>query len=305
LLRLTTDGSGTSNWVYPTGRWSAAASRLLLLGFIAMAISACASRPPADDKEAVAAYEEANDPLEPLNRYLFEVNLAIDRLFLRPVAEIYRGVAPKLVQDGIRNGLNNLDTPLTFIHDVLQGEEKRAANSTGRFLANTFYGVGGVFDIAAGEGEAGRKHGIPHHSEDLGQTLAVYGVEPGPYLMLPLLGPSNVRDAIGKVGDSFIDPVQFIVDDKNRLGFSLARGGLRGLDSRARNIETLDDIERDAIDFYATVRSLYRQHRAAEIANGRQVELDAPGTSGQLNFDEFDADSEPQSAEDTPKSTDG
>jgi phospholipid-binding lipoprotein MlaA len=279
--------------------------RAIVLGSLALAVSACATQPPADDKEAVAAYNEANDPFEPLNRYFFEVNLGIDKLLLRPVAEIYRGVTPQLVQDGVRNGLNNLNTPLTFVHDLLQGEEQRASDSTGRFLTNTVLGVGGVFDVAAGEGEMGRKNGIPYHSEDMGQTLAVYGIEPGPYLMLPLVGPSNVRDAIGRIGDSFIDPVQFIVKDEHRLGFGLTRRVLRTIDTRARNIEALDDIERDAIDYYATVRSLYRQYRASEIANGRAVKSPMPGKSGKMNFDEFDEDEEPKSEQDVPKSSGG
>ena len=260
--------------------------------------------PPSSDKEAVAAYNEANDPFEPMNRYFFEVNLFLDRLFLRPVAEIYRGATPQLVQDGVRNVLNNLDTPLTFVHDVLQGEKERASDSAGRFLTNTFYGVGGAFDIAAGEGE-GRKNGIPYHSEDMGQTLAVYGMEPGPYLMLPVLGPSNFRDALGKIGDSIIDPVQFIVADEHRMGFSMFRNGARALDSRARNIETLDDIERDAIDFYATIRSLYRQHRAAEIANGKPVKTQMPGKTSMLDADEGDTVQAPVSGEDKAESSDG
>lgn len=278
--------------------------RGLILGALVVTLGACATMPPADDKEAVAAYNEANDPFEPMNRYFFEVNLGIDRLLLRPIAEIYRGATPQIVQDAVRNGLNNLDTPLTFVHDVLQGEQKRASESGGRFLTNTFFGVGGAFDVAAGEGE-GRKYGIPHHSEDLGQTLAVYGIEPGPYLMLPVFGPSNFRDALGKVGDSLIDPVQFIVANEHRMGFSVIRRGARTVDSRARNIETLDDIERDAIDFYATIRSLYRQRRASEIANGKPVKMQMPGKSGMLDIDKIDKAQAPKHGEEKAISSDG
>lgn len=248
-------------------------------------VAGCATAPPADDEDAVAAYREANDPLEPLNRYFFEVNLGLDKLLLRPIAEIYRGALPRGVQDSVRNVVNNLDTPVTFIHDVLQGEEKRAGESFGRFATNTFIGVGGLFDVAAGDNENG-EGGIPYHEEDLGQTFAVYGAGEGPYLMLPLLGPSNVRDLAGRVGDSFLDPVQYALSNEHRTGFSIARFAAGGIDTRARNIETLDDIERTSIDFYATVRSLYRQQRNAEIANGRPTTAPLPIMSSEFELDD-------------------
>jgi phospholipid-binding lipoprotein MlaA len=263
------------------GRGIIAAAALLAVG----GLTACATPPPADDKEAVAAYREANDPLEPLNRYLFEVNLGLDRLFLRPVAEIYRGALPDPAREGVRNFMNNLDTPSIFVHDVLQGESERAGDSIGRFTTNTFYGVGGIFDVAEGDLPDDLEAGIPYHGEDLGQTLAVWGVGPGPYLMLPLLGPSNLRDAIGLAGGRYLDPLHYLVPRDRRTGFSIARATVGGLDLRARNIETFDEIERGAIDFYATVRSLYRQHRKAEIANGRGPANPLPEMSDEIEED--------------------
>ena len=257
-------------------------SAVIALSWLA---AGCASAPPASDKDAVAAYAEANDPIEPLNRYIFELNIGADKLLIRPLAEIYRGALPQGAQDSVRNMTGNLNTPLTFLHDLLQGETERAGQSFGRFTGNTFLGVGGLFDVMAGEEGKDIEAGIPHHSEDLGQTLAVWGASEGPFIMLPILGPSNLRDSIGIVGDSFLDPARFLVDEKNRVGFTVLRRGLRGIDQRARNIETLDDIERNSIDYYATVRSLYRQYRTAQIANGRTPDYPLPEMSGDFEDD--------------------
>ncbi len=250
-------------------------------------LAGCASPPAADDEEAMAAFDEANDPLEPLNRYFFELNRYFDFMLLRPVAEIYRGVLPEFARSGVRNVLHNMDTPMIFVHDVLQGEMGRASDSFGRLTTNSFYGVGGLGDVAAGDNGEDPDAGIPFHDEDLGQTLAVWGAGPGPYLMLPLIGPSNLRDALGRAGDFYINPVNYAVDEKNRAGFSLARTVARGIDTRSRNIESFDEIERGSIDFYATVRSLYRQYRAAEIANGRGPENPLPEMA-----DAFEEDNE-------------
>ena len=260
-------------------------SGCLSAAFCLPLLFACATQPASDDQEAVEAYDEANDPFEPFNRYVFAVNLALDKLLVRPVAEVYRGVLPQPVQDGVRNSLDNLDIPLTFMNDLLQGETERAGQSFARFGGNTLYGIAGVFDVMRGSPDSPPEAGIPPHEEDLGQTLAVWGVPEGPYLMLPVLGPSSLRHTIGRVGDSFMDPVGYIPNDEHRLGFSLARKGLSGLDLRARNIETLDDIERSSIDYYAAIRSLYRQNRASQIANGRAPTTPLPDLSSEFEED--------------------
>jgi phospholipid-binding lipoprotein MlaA len=239
------------------------------------AVAGCATPPPAGDKEAVAAWRDANDPIEPLNRYFFELNRGLDALVVRPVAEIYRGVLPQPVRDGVRNVTNNLRAPVVFANDLLQGEPQRAGDTFGRFLTNTVIGVGGIFDVASGEGGS-VDGGIPYHSEDFGQTLGVWGVSEGPYLVLPVFGPAPPRDALGIVGDSLLDPFTWLLPNEHVLGFSIARFAARGIDTRSRNIETIDEIERSSIDFYATVRSLYRQRRAAEIANRMGAAQDGP-----------------------------
>jgi phospholipid-binding lipoprotein MlaA len=237
---------------------------------LALALAAgCATQPPPDDKAAVGAYQDANDPLEPLNRYFFELNRGLDQLIVRPVAEVYRGVFPQPVRDGVRNVVNNLRSPVIFANDLLQGETERAGDTFGRFVANTFIGVGGIFDVAGGQYAEDPKSTVPYHNEDFGQTLAVWGADEGPYLVLPIFGPAPVRDAAGMVGDVLLDPFTWLVPNEQALGFGITRFSARGIDTRSRNIETIDEIERSSIDFYATVRSLYRQRRAAEIANGR------------------------------------
>ena len=250
-----------------------------------LAATGCATPPPANDTEAMAAFKEANDPLEPLNRYFFEVNRVLDHLFLRPVAEIYRGALPDHARNSVRSFVNNLETPNIFIHDVLQGEMERAGNSFGRFAINTAVGPLGLNDVAAGDSANNSGAGIPYHSEDMGQTLAVWGVSPGPYLMLPLLGPSNVRDVIGSAVNHYINPVNYLVREEKRFAFSAGRTAIRALDTRSRNIESFDEIERGAIDLYATVRSLYRQYRASEIGNGRGPANPMPEISEEFEED--------------------
>lgn len=248
-------------------------ARWLLLFSLLALLPACASMPGPEAGEAERlAYEEANDPLEPLNRYFFEVNRFLDEFFLKPIAVIYRDAVPQPVRTGVRNVLHNLSTPKTLINDLAQGETERAGESLGRFTGNTLIGVGGAFDVMAGENDSAG--GIPYHEEDFGQTLAVWGVDEGPYLVLPLLGPSTVRDAFGRVVDAFVDPINFIVPEKNRLGFALTRAALTVLDLRARTIEALDEIERSSIDYYGSIRSLYRQRRRFEINNGQAPEDD-------------------------------
>ncbi len=276
----------TIDWQWGRAQAPTAWLKLAIAGLIAaVALTGCATPPPADDKEAVAAYKEANDPLEPLNRYFFEVNRGLDHLFIRPVSEIYRGTLPDNARDSVRSFINNLETPGIFVHDVLQGETDRAWQSFGRFTTNTAVGPLGLNDIAAGENPEKPEAGIPFHDEDLGQTLAVWGVGSGPYLMLPLLGPSNVRDAIGRALNFYINPINYAVPEKNRFGFAFARTAVSGIDIRSRNIESFDEIERGAIDFYATVRSLYRQYRASEIANGRGPANPLPEMSEELEED--------------------
>lgn len=232
----------------------------LALLLLSGAFAGCAKRPPAADLEAVAEYERINDPLEPLNRYFFEVNRFIDFMLVRPIAEIYRGITPGFVQRGIRNFINNLQTPIILVNDILQGEGERAKTTLARFIINTTVGVGGLIDVAA-------KEGLPRHGEDFGQTLGTWGSGEGPYLVLPLLGPRPPRDLVGAIVDRVTDPVGWVLraHDAEEYGYGVTVADV--IDSRSRTIETVDELEASSLDLYATVRNLYRQQRNAAIQN--------------------------------------
>lgn len=205
--------------------------------------------------------QEVNDPLEPVNRAIFKVNDTLDRYALEPVARGYRYAAPDQFKISLTNVLNNLSTPVVLANDVLQGEPGRALDTLGRFLINSTLGIGGLFDVAS-------KLDLPRHEEDLGQTFGVWGAGPGPFLMLPLLGPSTVRDAGGRVGDFFFDPLNTCcIDTAVRYG----RDGAGIISTRESLIDQIDDLRKNSIDPYATVRTVYLQSRAAEIANGRGI----------------------------------
>jgi phospholipid-binding lipoprotein MlaA len=256
------------------GRWIlGAAGAALLVG----TLGACATKPA--DPQAAMAYEEANDPAEPTNRVIFDVNQAIDRGFLKPAAKVYRGVLPDDTRAGVRRMFLNARAPVTFANDVLQGQMGRAMETVMRLAVNSVLGFGGFFDVAG-------QYGMQRHDEDFGQTLAVWGFSEGPYLMLPILGPSNVRDVTGLVVDSFMDPIGYALS----FGQSAGRAFAEGIDKRAEVIEPLDEIEKTSVDFYATIRSLYRQRRGDEINNGQPgMNIPAPSISDEF-LDEKPAD---------------
>jgi phospholipid-binding lipoprotein MlaA len=241
---------------------------------VASALGGCAT--PPTDPDALAAYKEANDPLEPMNRYFFDVNFAADELLFKPLAGWYYVALPNFAQDGIRNALRNLRTPIILANDLFQGETDRAGTTVSRFLVNSTMGLGGLFDVAA-------RMGMQYHDEDFGQTLAVHGVGEGPYLMLPLFGPSNPRDLAGMIVDTFLDPLTYVGFVTKVKNIDLAATGVGALDERARNLKTLDQIRKGSLDYYATIRSLYRQRRQDEINNGASppagVGLDGGATS--------------------------
>ncbi|MCG8595573.1 MAG: VacJ family lipoprotein [Kiloniellales bacterium] len=213
-----------------------------------------------------------------MNRTIFDLNFLVDDLLIRPIAEPYSELMPVFIQDIIRNIVRLADTPVNMANAILQGDVEAMENITARLLINLTLGVGGLFDVAADSG-------YPYRSEDFGQTLAVWGVDPGFYLVLPIFGPSSARDAGGRVVDIFFDPLTYLggfelagIDgryDEARTA-SLAKTLANGIDLRARNIQSLDDLRRDSVDFYARVRSLWYQNRQAEIRNGRPGDAPLP-----------------------------
>lgn len=251
-------------------------SKFLTVLVLTLGLAACATGPRTD--------AEVNDPLEDVNRVIFDVNLALDKVLVRPAAFFY-GELPGGVKDGIRNFLRNLKTPVILANNLLQGDVQGASDTIGRFLTNTIMGLGGVFDVANGNGK-----GIAYRSEDFGQTLAVWGFSDGPYLMLPLLGPSNVRDGLGMIPDYFLDPINWW--DMNTDSDTPAYIGIGGrvlsvVDTRSRNVKQLEDLEATSLDFYATVRSLYRQQRENMINNSDEAEgTPIPSVNFEIEEDE-------------------
>ena len=233
---------------------------LALLG--APASSARGSNHDFDEEERTA---ESIDPIEPLNRAFFALNEALDAVLLLPLARVYQAIFPKPVRDSLRNFTRNLNAPLVLANDILQGEGKRAEVTLGRFLINTTLGVGGLFDPA-------KEMGLPHHGEDFGQTLGAWGVDPGIYLVLPLLGPSTFRDGLGRAADVFMDPLYYVGaahDDARNILLGLRGGEL--IDTRERLIEPMEQLKKDpfALDHYALIRSVYLQQRKNAVLNRR------------------------------------
>jgi phospholipid-binding lipoprotein MlaA len=203
--------------------------------------------------------DDTNDPLESVNRTIFEATVAVDHAVLRPIAVGYRDLVPDRVRYSVRNFLNNLDSPPIFANQLFQGEFEKASITVARFGVNTTIGVGGPFEVA-------EDWGLPRATADFGQTLGKYGVDEGPYLFLPFIGPAPPRDLAGRVADYFLDPLSYVQWGSN-FYVPYVRVSLDVVDLRERNIESLDDVERTSVDYYASVRSLYRQTRNNEINN--------------------------------------
>ena len=234
---------------------------------------------------AQASGEEAvNDPLESLNRSIFEVNEGLQDVLLRPIAKFYNANVNLTVRQGISNFLDNLSSPVIFANDLLQGEFERALTTFGRAFINTTIGIVGFADVAASE------FGIERHSEDFGQTLAVYGMGEGFYLVLPIFGPSSPRDAIGKlVIDPYLDPLGLWLGNTDRQNIEYTLAGAEGLDEYAGIVDELNQVKKTSVDYYAAVRSLYRQKRKTEINNGSILELPPiPDLSYGITPEDFD-----------------
>ncbi len=230
---------------------------LLAAAALAM-LAGCATPPPPADHEALAEFHSTNDPLEPTNRVFYAVNDGLDVVFLRPIALAYRNVLPDPVQRGVHNVLTNLSSPVRLANDMMQGKPRRAGDTLVRFVVNSTAGVVGIFDVAD-------DLGYKYHDSDFGMTLASWGVDEGPYLFLPVLGPSNPRDAAGFGVDIALDPLTWVGKGSTVTDLGLTRTGLSAVDARVGVLDDFDKIRKQALDPYATVRSVYRQYRRAKI----------------------------------------
>jgi len=209
--------------------------------------------------------QEIYDPFEPVNRVIFKFNNVADKVVLEPVAKGYRKL-PSPIQTGIGNFFSNLRLPLVIINQFLQGQFKNAASSTGRLVVNTTIGVGGLVDVAD-------KIGLEEKDEDFGQTLATWGVGNGPYIILPIFGPSNVRDTAGMFITSATDPTNLYLADQGEGEWILYRTAGTAIDQRSRIIDEVNTLRENSVDYYAAVRSSYYQNREAAIRNRDDTEL--------------------------------
>ncbi len=199
------------------------------------------------------------DPFETPNRLVLKVNQSIDTFILDPVTQVYRFILPEFARRSIARFFDNVNSPQVLVNDMLQLEWEDAGITFTRLLVNSTAGLGGLFDPA-------EKFGLPGHRSDFGQTLAIAGAGSGPYFVIPLLGPSNVRDGIGIGVDAFLQPTFFVLAGTNLLLF----GGSSSLSTRAKHFEELKALEESSIDYYAALRSGYYQNRVAEIWSRRE-----------------------------------
>lgn len=222
--------------------------RYLLLALSAALLAGCATLP--------SGKPDPRDPLERINRTTFAFNDALDRAIARPVAKAYVKVMPRFVRTGVSNVFNNLNTIGTVVNDLLQGKVRQAGRDSARFLLNSTFGLGGLFDPASAAG-------LEFNDEDFGQTFGKWGIEPGPYVMLPILGPTTFRDGFGRLIDQFTYPVTYLEDDSTRY---IIRG-VSLLDTRAELLDIDEQLDR-SYDRYAFFRNAWLQRREFQVTDG-------------------------------------
>lgn len=198
------------------------------------------------------------DPIEPFNRKILWINQQVDQWFLDPVTRTYRFIAPQPFKRGLRNVFSNLNSSVVFANDVLQWELNDAGITLWRLVINTTVGVGGILDV-------GDFLGVEGHVSDFDQTMALYGVDSGPFLILPLLGPTTARGLAGVMVDLMFRPTAYLLGPVDQLTFSLIHGGSAGLSYREQKLDDIKALQDTSIDYYATLRNAYYQNRMAEI----------------------------------------
>jgi len=231
--------------------------KLVVLGILfCLAVGGCAVKPT--DPDEIKIYEQNNDPLEPMNRGVFKFNQGAYDYVLKPAVKGYRKTVPDVVKTGIENVMTNLKQPIYMINALLQGDLEATGTIAGRFALNSVFGLGGIFDLASREE-------MPKIKRDFGQTLAVWGVkDSGPYIVLPILGPTTLRDGIGMGVDAFADPVDWILYDQNKW-LAYGRAGVNGFLEFENRHDLLESVEKSSTDYYAALRSMYQQNRQKEI----------------------------------------
>lgn len=257
---------------------------LIFISFLILLTAGCAAVPK--DPAALAAYREANDPLEPMNRKIFAFNMAADKYAMRPIVKGYRKVTTPGFRLKARTFLSNLKTPLTVVNDLLQLNFKNAGRDLSRFVINSTIGFLGVYDVAD-------RMGIAPNYQGFGTTMAVWGIPSGPYLVLPFLGPSNVRDAAGTAANVVFDPFTYISyqNDNNDVTRAFIIADIvEALAAYENSLELLDEGRKSSLDFYAYMRSMYQQYRKKTIENAKGIKTNEDGKAA-YEFsleDEFD-----------------
>jgi len=209
--------------------------------------------------------DEIYDPIEPFNRAMFNFNNFADKIVLEPAAKGYKKL-PSPIQSGINNFLGNLKMPLVILNQLLQGQGGNAIESTGRFVVNSTAGILGLFDVAD-------KVGLEQKQEDFGQTLATWGVGDGFYVVLPIFGPSNLRDTAGMALTFLTDPINAYAVREGEAWLVPLRTSINAVDQRSKIIDEVNALRNNSIDYYAAVKSSYYQHRKAAIKNIDDSEL--------------------------------
>jgi phospholipid-binding lipoprotein MlaA len=222
---------------------------------------------------AFCEVEEPYDPIEPVNRGIFWFNDELDIYVFEPIAKFYKDNMPRPIRTGIGNFFNNLRYPSYLVSDVIQGKFSQAVDHTGRFLVNSTIGVVGLMDVAT-------DMGLPDHEEDFALALAYHGVPAGPYLVIPFLGPSNVRDGIGLVVDGFLNPISWIgysnASNSTKIALTSSAVAVKYIHTRAGLIQAVEAAKESSVDYYLFLQGAYYQHRQGLLTDGADVDDDEP-----------------------------
>ncbi len=232
---------------------------ILLFSFNVFAAASDDVKTSSADFETTAYEDEIYDPLEGINRAVFRFNNVADKVILEPVAKGYKKLPPP-IQSGVGNFINNLKLPLAAFNQLLQGQGKNAVESSGRFLVNSTIGIFGLIDVAD-------NFGLDQKQEDFGQTLATWGFGDGFYVVLPLFGPSNLRDTTGMVMTMMTDPINAYAVSQGEAWAIPFRTAANAIDQRSQIIDEVNALRDNSVDYYAAVRSSYYQNRKAAIMN--------------------------------------
>lgn len=251
---------------------------ILFLGFF-LAINGCSTI----NEDKLSSMDTDNDPFEETNRELFEFNNNLDNFLFKPVARGWRKI-PEFPRENLSNLAETASAPLDIANAILQMDTESIRLTVSRFIINVMFGLGGMYDVASTQAFGS----IEKRSEDFGQTLATWGFSEGPYIMLPIFGPSNVRDTIGRGIDTIFNPLT-IAYRLNGIGFEsrLPEPVISGASTREKYLDYIEEIENSSLDFYATMRSLYKQKRIQDISNGKKkiqnIDFEVPSYNFELN----------------------